>query len=214
MRFLPETNRRESSTMKSPRIPLSWIFISIVAIMFAFFGYQIYQASVGNTETETHTNTVTSSIQYATPVMAVNQLPSAVQQEPHAPIHKKIEEVHALPEVVGQTQEDLRAEEPLQQTPRDVQYYEPAHTDPLEPIVHSSAEFGETLRHPEQMIEVHPPLGTARVSASGLGSDNSSQGGHNSVGYSPEMAQNGGEFMHGISAFDGSDGVGIGFSMI
>jgi hypothetical protein len=54
-----------------------------------------------------------------------------------------------------------------------------------------------------------------RVPAAGLGSDElPSHGGHQSVQYSPEMAQNGGEFMSGIFAFDGTDGGGIGYSMI
>jgi hypothetical protein len=76
------------------------------------------------------------------------------------------------------------------------------------------AEFGSNLRHPEQMMEQRPRAGIAGIVPSGLGSEQSRPGGHNAAGYSPEMVQNAGEFMNGIAAFDGSDGGGIGFSVI
>jgi hypothetical protein len=119
-----------------------------------------------------------------------------------------------MPVVVGQTEEDLRDTRPVSETPPTVQYAEPEAQDPLEGTVNGESEFGDTLRHPEQMIEMQPPLGSMRVPASGLGSDKGSVGGNLSVQYAPEMAQNGGEFMHGIMAFDGSDAGGIGYSMV
>jgi hypothetical protein len=75
------------------------------------------------------------------------------------------------------------------------------------------AEFGSNLRHPEQMIERRPPPSMDYVVASGLGSERNHEGRNRQVSFAPEMAQNGGEFMQGISAFDTSE-VGTGFSMI
>jgi hypothetical protein len=75
------------------------------------------------------------------------------------------------------------------------------------------AEFGSNLRHPEQMVEHHPSTGMGQVVASGLGSEASGPGGNSMVGYAPEMAQNGGEFMSGITAFDMSE-MGSAYSML
>jgi hypothetical protein len=75
------------------------------------------------------------------------------------------------------------------------------------------AMFGNNFRHPEQMMEMRPESNTDSIVDSGLGSRRSSSGGNNSVMYAPEMAQNGGEFMQGIVAFDGSDSGG-GYSML
>ena len=118
-----------------------------------------------------------------------------------------------MPHVSGQTEEDLRAPEPLQATPRSVQYDIPESTDPLNKTAYMSAEFGSNLRHPEQMMERHPGIGMGNVVAAQIGSERSGPGGNNAAGYAPEMAQNGGEFMAGISAFDTSES-GVAYSMI
>ena len=138
---------------------------------------------------------------------------TTVQPVRPAPIQHQVERV-PVPQVPAQVEEDLRHDEPLYQTPPDVEYGEPEHMDPHEGPVHSMSEFGDNLRHPEQMIEVAPPLGTSRIVPAGLGSEKSAPGGNRSSEYAPEMAQNGGEFMSGIMAFDGSDGGGIAYSMI
>jgi hypothetical protein len=53
----------------------------------------------------------------------------------------------------------------------------------------------------------------AGVIPSGLGSETSNNGGNRPQMYTPEMAQNGGEFMSGIFAYDTSEG-GIGYSLV
>jgi hypothetical protein len=118
-----------------------------------------------------------------------------------------------MPTVPAQTEEDLRASEPLQATPPTTQYDLPEAIDPMNRMVHSDAEFGTNFRHPEQMIERRPAAGMAGVIPSGLGSAGSRPGGNNPQMYAPEMAQNGGEFMSGIHAFDMSE-AGVGYSMI
>jgi len=118
-----------------------------------------------------------------------------------------------MPRVPGQTEEDLRAPEPLQATPPSVQYMSPEATDPMNRTAHMNAEFGNNFRHPEQMIEMRPPSSMQTAMDSHLASERSGPGGHNASGFTPEMAQNGGEFMRGIGAFDTSE-IGTGFSMI
>jgi hypothetical protein len=101
----------------------------------------------------------------------------------------------------------------LQATPPSTQYEIPESMDPMNRTIHMDAEFGSNLRHPEQMMEHHPSTGMGQVVASGLGSEASSPGGNSVVAYAPEMAQNGGEFMSGITAFDMSE-MGSSFSML
>jgi hypothetical protein len=205
----------------STRIPVSWLALVVVVGLIAFFGYHIVQASS------------------AKPVAPVNKaVPRAVESQgytdeeqvrppymTHTDAHEQDETQHAeaahraqpapkaMPRVVGQTEEDLRAPEPLQATPPTTQYDPPEATDPMNKNVHMGAEFGSNLRHPEQMIERRPPPSMDYVVPSGLGSERSSGGGNRQVSFAPEFAQNGGEFMQGINAFDNSE-VGTGFSMI
>jgi len=76
-----------------------------------------------------------------------------------------------------------------------------------------SSEFGNNFRHPEQMIEMRPPSSMESAMQSQIASERSGPGTNNAVGFAPEMAQNGGEFMRGIGAFDTTE-IGTGFSMI
>lgn len=188
--------------MKIPRISVAWIAVLLVAVLFAFLGYNILRVA-GEAD---------APIPTAFSVMPQNQhLPAP--QTVSAPIHQIIEEV-PLPEVPGQTEEDLQMDEPLQQVPPSVEYGEPSYQDPMEGTVHSSSEFGDNLRHPEQMMEISPPLGSMRLPSAGIGSDTSSQGGNRSIQYAPEMIQNGAEMMPGIEAYDFSDMGGIAYSML
>jgi hypothetical protein len=191
--------------------------------IFAFFAYHIVQASSTN---ETHT-VAPSKLQPRQPTVTFQE-----EEEAHAPkymteapsydddgeeyaeaTHKPQPAPKAMPKVAGQTEEDLRAPEPLQATPPTTQYDPPEATDPMNRHVHMSSEFGSNLRHPEQMIERRPPPTMNYVVPSGLGSEQSSSGGNRQVSFAPEMAQNGGEFMAGISAFDMSES-GTAYSML
>jgi len=134
----------------------------------------------------------------AAPVMTTRQRP---------PVAKP------MPVPVGMTEEDMRTPEPLQRTPPAIHYEAPEATDPSNRVAFMDAEFGSNLRHPEQMIEHRQRPGVGKIASSGLGSERSSPGPHNALGYSPEMLQNGGDFMQGVGAFDGAE-MNTSFSMI
>jgi len=219
------------------RIPISWIILLVILAVFGFFGYHILQAS-SNTEilTPDHVARV-QSMQSLPPSVATNtqehpsvqahhlaqhavvknlikNAPAANYDEQGAPVVQKQAPIpHRMPNVPGQTEEDLRAAEPLQATPPAVQYDAPEATDPMNRHVFMSSEFGSNLRHPEQMIEHRLPSTMNGVVPSGLGSERTNPGGNRVTAFAPEMAQNGGEFMQGISAFDTTD-IGTGFSML
>jgi hypothetical protein len=221
------------------RIPVSWIILLVILAVFGFFGYHILQAS-NHTETLTPDHVAQSQQQLA---MAGNSVAGAAgpmhmhrsadqnsikdllknppaeagfyeDGESSAPVVQKQAPIpNSMPHVPGQTEEDLRAPEPLQATPPAVQYDAPEATDPMNRHVFMSSEFGSNLRHPEQMMEHRPPSNMSGVVNSGLGSERTNPGGNRVTAFAPEMAQNGGEFMQGISAFDTTD-IGTGFSML
>lgn len=192
----------------STRIPVSWLILLLLFGVLAFFGYHIIQASSSSQlqqpqVVETHFVQGASNKESPTYLQNIptedegdREYADATQQRP--PVGQP------MPHVPGQTEEDLRMHEPLQAIPPSVQYDTPEAMDPFHQTVHNSAKFGSNLRHPEQMMEMRPSAGMDYVQASGLGSERSSPGGNQAVGYNPEFAQNGGEFMEGILAFDHS----------
>lgn len=201
------------------RIPVSWLLLVCVIGVFAFFAYHIVQASSIN---ETHTVAPAQQLQPAVAFQEAAPVPKYMTEAPsydddgeeYAEASQKPQPApKAMPKVAGQTEEDLRAPEPLQATPPTTQYDPPEATDPMNRHVHMSSEFGSNLRHPEQMIERRPPPSMDYVVPSGLGSEQSHGGGNRQVSFAPEMAQNGGEFMAGISAFDMSES-GTAYSML
>ena len=69
-----------------------------------------------------------------------------------------------------------------------------------------SAAIPERLRHPERMFQPGPDNSTHGIAeASGIASASSSQASHAMQAFTPEFAQNGGEFMQGIMANDISE---------
>jgi hypothetical protein len=205
------------------RIPVSWLILLLIVGVFAFFGYHIIQAS---STTDEKPDAVPQALQTLGAIAKSNypggpQLSPAYemyddgnnQEMPHAPVVQTVAAPNRMPAVPGQTEDDLRAPEQLQATPPSTHYDIPESMDPMNRTVHMDAEFGSNLRHPEQMVEHQPSTGMGHVVASGLGSEASSPGGNSMVGYAPEMAQNGGEFMSGITAFDMSE-MGSSFSML
>ena len=199
------------------RAVVLWILVIGVLCVFLFLGFHIIKAS--------------SSSAAATPVIKESHDEYKTPQYPVQPITKEVlppiqtqseetqapqednTEAHAMPAVAGQSEEDLRAPEPHIATPPSTFYDSPEATDPLDKVGYMDAEFGSNLRHPEQMIERRPARDTRQIVNSGLGSPSSGPGGNNVAGYSPEMTNNGGEFMSGIIPFDSSE-MGGGFSMI
>jgi hypothetical protein len=204
--------------MAAPRIPVSWIFLIALLGVVAFFGYHIFKAS--SSYTANQDDEFIQSKKSVTFHPTVVQHSEEVPEPHHSDAAETAEDMdapivtHPVPKVPAQTEQDLRATRQVQETPPSIQYDSPEAMDPLNRSVHMDAEFGSNLRHPEQMVERRPRAGIAGIVPSGLGSEASRPGGHNAAGYAPEMAQNGGEFMNGISAFDGSDGGGIAFSVI
>lgn len=111
-------------------------------------------------------------------------------------------QANTMPDVPGQTQEELKAPEPLQEP---VALKVEAHS-PLDPFEKSEnvAMFGSNLRHPEASIEPSKSSfgGLENEIASGLASQVTKPSDIDKAPFSAEMAQNGGEFMNGIFAFD------------
>jgi hypothetical protein len=203
------------------RIPVSWLFVLALLAVFAFFGYHILQAS-STDQVEKYPPYSPGDQQKLEERAAIMMAPSATEsqhveandEDSHAPVRPKLPPVpNKMPDVPGQTEDDLRAPNQIQATPPTVEYDSPEATDPLNRNAFMSAEFGSNLRHPEQMIEARPGMTMGQVVSSGLGSEYTNPGGNRVAGYASEMAQNGGEFMNGISAFDGSES-GVAYSML
>jgi len=99
------------------------------------------------------------------------------------------------------------ASTPNQMAPQDeVRMASPevAH-DPYEQNEESSS-MPERLRHPERMFQPGPDNSTLGIAeASGVASSSASQAGNALQTFTPEFAQNGGEFMQGIMANDTSE---------
>jgi hypothetical protein len=77
--------------------------------------------------------------------------------------------------------------------------------DPYAPNEESAA-MPERLRHPERMFQPGPDNTTRGIAeASGIASESASQAGNALQTFTPEFAQNGGEFMQGIMANDTSE---------
>ncbi len=200
-----------------PRTLFAWLLVALAIIAGGFFTYHI--ASVATSNNDGNDPLPLQGIQpinsvFENPVHAKGASYDDVHFQHAEPLDAPQQQPLPMPAVAGQTEEDLRETRQVIESPPTVEYPPPEAMDPLEGPVNSESEFGDNLRHPEQVIEMAPPMGTVRIANSGLGSDElPSLGGHQSVQYSPEMAQNGGEFMSGIYAYDVSD-MGVGYTMI
>lgn len=211
--------------MASPRIPISWLLLLVVLAVFAFFGYHILKASSDTEErfppyspADEAKEAGGKQVRFADPPATAvaggtpNDDEGQAAVEVAAPVVQRVA-IQQMPRVAGQTEADLREHEPLQRSPPTTEYGPPEHTDPLNRHVHMSAEFGSNFRHPEQMIEAHPPMTTENITASGLGGGMTAPGPHNISAYRTEMTQNGAEVMEGIFAYD-STAEGTGYSML
>lgn len=210
--------------MASPRIPISWLLLLVVLAVFGFFGYHILKASSDAEERFPPYSPTDEAapqgkhVRFADPppvsaeVGTPNDDESQGAIETSAPIVQRVA-IQQMPHVPGQTEADLREHEPLQRSPPTTEYGPPEHTDPLNRHVHMSAEFGSNFRHPEQMIEAHPPMTNESITASGLGGGMTAPGPHNISAYRTEMTQNGAEMLEGIFAYD-STAEGSGYSML
>lgn len=224
-----KTKKADDPYKMSSRIPLSWLVVLALLSVIAFFGYHIGVAASNEPAKEKFYSDAQHSPE---PAETPSLTPTSLQRPPKVPRYLlEKPEAHEeeqnygeasarpspapkpVPNVPAQTEEELRMPEPLQQTPPTTHYDSPEATDPMNRQIHMGAEFGSNLRHPEQMIERRPAAGMAGVIPSGLGSETSNNGGNRPQMYTPEMAQNGGEFMSGIFAYDTSEN-GIGYSLV
>lgn len=111
------------------------------------------------------------------------------------------------PAVPGQSEDDLRAKEPIQEA-------RPAN--PKVPVDHqnimSPTPVEENLRHPEQLF--HQPSAVASIPesdvAAGRAAIAATPGAGNVQQFTPEMAQNGGALIgNSVFAFDGMEPTGF-----
>ena len=180
----------------------------LVAVVVAFFGWQWWSASgrrrggngSGGSKSKTVAGVVTTAEKPLAPV--VSAAPPAEEER--------------YPEVVGQTEADLRAKEPDQRQP-------PVGAPRPQPVTadgKSPAAVEDNLRHPEQAFhqpqalapgqypsQAATPAGVASpMSTPGFANTGPStppMGGHQQA-FAPEMAQNGGAIVgDSMFAFDG-----------
>lgn len=215
-----------------PRTLLSWAILLAVIAVLGFFGYHILNVSApvskepfpDHTARELAIKARTAELDTPEQVMQpspedlIRNAPaedgSYEDGEAPAPVVARGPPIpNRMPRVPAQTEDDLRRPEPLQATPPSVEYDAPEAVDPMNRTAHMDSEFGSNFRHPEQMIEQRPAMSMGGAVGAGIASAASRPGGNRAVGFAPEMAQNGGEFMQGIGAFDTTE-VGTGFSMI
>lgn len=120
---------------------------------------------------------------------------------PDHPVHEQ-----KYPVVAGQSEQDLRAKEPIQEA-------RPAN--PKVPVDHmntmSPTPVEENLRHPEQLF--HQPAAAVQDTsdvAAGRASIAATPGSGNVQQFTPEMAQNGGALIgNSVFAFDGMEPTGF-----
>jgi len=165
------------------------IVVALVCIV-GFFGLQWYQAVQKG-----------KGSKIAKPVLREQMAPMAVAEPAPAVAPPKLK----LPEVPGQTEQELRAKEPLQRTDA------PTPQKPVGPEARSVPAFDDNLRRPEQSC--HAPQQQAANSDVAAGRAGAGPSGNPPAthiqSFSPEMAQNGGPVVGStVFAFDGSEPTG------
>jgi hypothetical protein len=126
---------------------------------------------------------------------------------PPAPIPVAPPKEEKYPEVAGQTEEDLRAKEPIQRRVPSSKQAPVTHEG------HAPASFDEHLRHPEQSFHqpapAAPTITVSDISSGRAAVESTPMGGHQQA-FSPEMAQNGGAIVgSSVFAYDGMEPVGF-----
>jgi hypothetical protein len=193
--------------MAIPRISVAWLVVIILIGIALFFMYHIGRAMYNQSETEDMIDSYTKRAPMLSQDAESDYAPRRASPEEgpeYEPPSGSKEHAHGYPSVPGQTEEDLRSTDPVQATAPAYRYNPPGPKDPHAGPAYEPAEFGDNLRHPEGAFEMRAPATDGYIAASGMGSHVSSPGGNSAIGYSSETAQNAGEFMKGIFAFDGS----------
>jgi len=189
--------------MAIPRISVAWLVVLVLTGIALFFAYHIGRTIYSQPTSETMIDSYTTSA----PLLRMDEeggLESPLEGPEYEPPSGSRDSAGGYPSVPGQTEEDLRSTDPVQATAPAYRYSPPGPKDPHAGPAYEPAEFGDTMRHPEGAFEMRAPATDGYIAASGMGSHVSSPGGNSAIGYSSETAQNAGEFMKGIFAFDGS----------
>jgi hypothetical protein len=146
-----------------------------------------------------------SVLQKSMEVQAVNE--EVRTHENHSDISEPSmnEPAVSIPKITGQSDEQIVTPEPLQDK-IDTKIDTNSALDPYENN-DNTALFGSNLRHPEASFEKSSSKFASLENeiASGVASRMSSSVEMDKVNFSAEMAQNGGEFMSGIFAYDNSE---------
>jgi hypothetical protein len=163
----------------------------ILLFVVSFFGYQWWR------HTSKKTNPPLSTLTNAT-------APEQIAPSSASPPTKQNE----YPVVAGQTEDELRMKEPLQdKKPASAQ-------EPVTYEGHAPADFESNIRHPEQSFHQpsspsqHPKMSQHDVE-SGRAVSHPSSPSPGEQGFSPEMAQNDGPLVGNVYAFDGMEQSGF-----
>jgi hypothetical protein len=171
----------------------------LVLVVVGFFGWQWFQRR-GRATAASSGNKAAAPLAATAPTVEKPMAPVAAAAAAVAPPKEEV-----YPEVVGQTEADLRAKEPLQRAPTQPRP-QPVTADGLGP-----AAVEDNLRHPEQMFHAPPPSAIGAPTsdvAAGRAATTSTPGlaGGPQQAFTPEMAQNGGAFIgNSVFAFDGME---------
>lgn len=164
------------------------VIVALVSIV-GFFGFQWYQAA-----------------QKGKTGKKVPQFREAM-----APMAPPAEDTKLkLPEVPGQTEQELVNPEPTQRkVPPTVQ-------KPVGPEARSPPAFNDSLRRPEQSFQAPPPASVPQMAPdvaagrAGPGGTSGNPPATHVQNFSPEMAQNGGPVVgSSVFAFDGAEPTGF-----
>jgi FtsZ-interacting cell division protein ZipA len=194
--------------MPAPRINIAWIVVGVLIMIALFFAYHIGRTMYNNASTNSNEQKIIEEETNSARSLTQSQYGEGVQAQTttseFAEPSDRTEPGHQMPQIVGQTEEDITNPDPLQQKAPAYRYNKAQPRDVHTGQPHMEAEFGDNIRHPESMFEARAPQQTSYIPSSGVGSHNSSPGAHDAIAYDNENAQNAGEFMQGIFAFDNS----------
>lgn len=168
----------------------------VLFIVVGFFAFQWW----------THTQSV---VQRGSKKAVLEPAPPATQQPTLAAVTpEQPTQEQKYPVVAGQSEQDLRAKEPVQEA-------RPAN--PKVPVDHmntmSPTPVEENLRHPEQLFH-QPAAAVQEIPASDVAAGRAAiaatPGAGNVQQFTPEMAQNGGALIgNSVFAFDGMEPTGF-----
>lgn len=182
------------------------IFVALLAILGAVLAFFLYSIFKVVTKSNVKAQEAMYDVPYNSSIIdeSSEQVAENDNNENFATLKTPVNVEAKMPEIPGQSVEEQAMPEPLQQkvsTRVEAPGANDVHDKPEQ-----NALFGSNLRHPEGMIQpANDEYGLESEVASGVASNTVNHEKTNEYTFSADMAQNGGEFMKGISAFDGTD---------